>query len=88
MNPTRLAAESPNLHAAQLQTLGGTVTSPEQLWAGMRAAAYAALRLAGVPDLFAGPLADRAVRETRELALPHIVAKTVEVGEGITIEGR
>lgn len=85
---TRLQAENPNLHAAQLQALGGAVTSPEQLWAEMRAVAYAALRLAGVPELFAAPLADRAVAETRELALPHIVAGVVDAGEGITIEGR
>jgi len=88
MNPTRLQAESPNLHSAQLATLGGTLTSPEQLWAGARDALFVALTTSGVPAVAAGAIANGGVHLVRELALPHIVAVTVEVGEGITIEGR
>lgn len=79
---TRLAAENPD--RAQLQALGGA----ELLWAGARDALFVALTGAGVPGIVAGPLADAGLSWTREAALPHIAAATVEVGEGITIEGR
>lgn len=79
---TRLAAENPD--RAQLQALGGA----ELLWAGARDALFVALTGVGVPGIVAGPLADAGVVRVREMALPHIVAVTVEVGEGITINGQ
>lgn len=85
---TRLAAESPNLHSAQLATLGGTLTSAEQQVAIGRAAMFAAGRLLGVPEPFLIVAVEAGEAAFLSAARPHIVARVVEVGEGITIEGR
>ena len=74
---TRLAAENSN-----------PITSPDQHWETARVAVYLALRATHFPDALAEVIASQTIERGRELALPHIVAGTVEVGEGITIDGQ